>query len=80
MESTAPDEATNPPSPERPEGGPDTENQPPAPPAESDPNQDVDDEGTSSVGPDPDEGGTGDDKGEDEGGDEGKDQAPAGDV
>jgi len=34
-------EADNPPSPERPEGGPDPDNQPPPPPPESDPKQDA---------------------------------------
>lgn len=43
MESTTPEGAENPPTPERPAGGPDPDNQPPPPPPESDPNQDPDD-------------------------------------
>ena len=37
-------DAQNPPTPERPAGGPDPDNQPPAPPPESDPKQDPSDE------------------------------------
>lgn len=40
----ADERAENPPSPERPAGGPDPDNQPPPPPAVSDPKQDTDDE------------------------------------
>jgi hypothetical protein len=42
MESPEEPQAENPPSPERPEGGPDSDNQPPPPPPESDPKQDTD--------------------------------------
>ena len=48
MESTTPEGAENPPSPDRPAGGPDPDNQPPSPPPESDPKQDVDDGGDGS--------------------------------
>lgn len=56
MEASEEPGAQNPPTPERPEGGPDPDNQPPAPPAESDPKQDYgqnedDEDGQASTGP-----------------------------